>query len=152
MSAEPAAYPKLLKIYQELNRQNGILFDAERECNELELERDSLKGFAKLTKKGELQSKIDRKNGEIELLKVGLSGIVKRYGFQTVHDFYKAFATAKKAYADYRDKADKYFLEDDIMKKKFLERGFVYELILGIGSLFFIKMCKVVIWYSSMLF
>lgn len=106
MSAEAAAYPKLLKIYKELNRQNGIIFDAKRERNNLEIERDSLKGLAKLTKKGELQSRIDRKNEEIELLKVGLSGIVKRYGFQSVHDFYKAFAVAKSAYADYRDRAD----------------------------------------------
>ena len=108
MSAEAAAYPKLLKIYKELNRQNGIIFDAERERNALELERDNLKGFAKLTKKGELQSRIDRKNEEIDLLKIGLSGIVKRYGFQTVHDFYKVFATSKTANADYQVKADKW--------------------------------------------
>ena len=108
MSAEATAYPKLLKIYKELNRQNGIIFDAERERNELELERDSLKGLAKLTKKGELQSRIDRKNEEIDLLKVGLSGIVKRYGFQTVHDFYKVFAVSKTANADYRVKADQW--------------------------------------------
>ena len=74
----------------------------------MELERDSLKGFAKLTKKGELQNRIDRKNEEIDLLKVGLSGIVKRYGFQTVHDFCKVFAAAKTANADYRDKSDKW--------------------------------------------
>ena len=108
MSAEATAYPKLLKIYKKLNRHNGIIFDAERERNELELERDSLKGLAKLTKKGELQSRIDRKNEEIDLLKVGLSGIVKRYGFQTVHDFYKVFAAAKTANADYQSKADKW--------------------------------------------
>lgn len=47
MSAEAAAYPKLSKIYQELNKQNGIIFDAERERNALELERDSLKGLAR---------------------------------------------------------------------------------------------------------
>ncbi len=108
MSAEAAEYPRLLKIYKELNRQNGIIFNAERERNELELERDSLKGLAKLTKKGELQSRIDRKNEEIDLLKVGLSGIVKRYGFQTVHDFYKVFAVSKTANADYRVKADQW--------------------------------------------
>ena len=106
MSAEAAAYPKLLKIYKELNCQNGIIFDAERNRNELEMEHDNLKGLAKLTKKGELQSRIDRKNEEIDILKVGLSGIVKRYGFQTVHDFYKTFAVAKTANADYQDKAD----------------------------------------------
>ena len=108
MSAEATAYPKLLKIYKELNRQNGIIFDAERERNELELERDSLKGFARLTKKGELQSRIDRKNEEIELLKIGLSGIVKRYGLQSVHDFYKAFAAARTADYDYRDETDRW--------------------------------------------
>ena len=74
----------------------------------MESERNSLKGFAKLTKKGELQSRIDRKNEEIDLLKVGLSGIVKQYGFQSVHDFYKAFAADKTAYADYQDKSDKW--------------------------------------------
>ena len=57
---------------------------------------------------GELQSKIDRKNEEINLLKIGLSGIAKRYGFKTVHDFYKAFATAKTANAEYQTKADKW--------------------------------------------
>ncbi len=108
MSAEAAEYPKLSKIYKELNRQNGIIFDAERERNALELERDSLKGFAKLTKKGELQSRIDRKNEEIDILKIGLSGIAKRYGFHTVHDFYKAYASAKNAYADYQDKLAKW--------------------------------------------
>ena len=103
-----SADPKLSKIYKELNRQNGIIFDAEKERNALELERDSLKGLARLTKKGEIQSKIDRKSEEIDLLKVGLSGIAKRYGFQTVHDFYKVYATAKIAYAEYRDKADRW--------------------------------------------
>ncbi|MDE7312138.1 MAG: hypothetical protein K2N87_11065 [Eubacterium sp.] len=108
MSAEAAAYPKLLKIYKELNRQNGIIFDAKSERNALELERNSLKGFAKLTKKGELQSRIDCKNEEIDLLKVGLSGIAKRYGFQTVHNFYKIFAVSKTANADYQDESDKW--------------------------------------------
>ena len=37
-SVEAAAYPKLLKIYKELNRQNRIIFDAWRECNALEAE------------------------------------------------------------------------------------------------------------------
>lgn len=78
MSAEAASYPKLQKIYKELNRQNGIIFDAERERNALEMERDSLKGLA------------------------------KRYGFHTVHDFYKVYASAKNAYADCQKKADKW--------------------------------------------
>ena len=69
MSSEAAAYPKLFKIYKELKRQNEIIFVAEKERNMWELERDDLKGFARFTKKGELQSKIDRKNEEIDILK-----------------------------------------------------------------------------------
>ena len=108
MSAEATAYPKLLKIYKELNRQNGIIFDAEWERNELELERDSLKGFAKLTKKGELQSRIDRKNEEINLLKIGLSGIVRRYGFQSVQDFYQTYRKSHDAYVNYNQQTIKW--------------------------------------------
>lgn len=58
MSAEAAAYPKLLKIYKELNRQNGIIFDAERERNALELERDNLKGKAYTNGYGIIKGKI----------------------------------------------------------------------------------------------
>lgn len=108
MSAEAAAYPKLLKIYKELKRQNGIIFDTERDHNELELGRDSLKGFAKLTKKGELQNRIDRKNEEIDILKIGLSGIAKKYGYKNVQDFYPVYHTVKNTYADYQDKAVKW--------------------------------------------
>ena len=105
MPVKAAEYPKLSKIYKELNRQNGIIFDAEKERNALVLERDSLKGFAKLTKKGELQSRIERKNEEIDLLKAGLLGIAKRYGFHTVHDFYKSYHTAKTDYIAYQEKS-----------------------------------------------
>ena len=73
----------------------------------MESERNSLKGFAKLTKKRELQSRIDRKNEEIDLLKIGLSGITKRYGFYTVHDFYKAYDSSKEVYVEYQGKVDK---------------------------------------------
>lgn len=103
MSAEAAAYPKLVKIYKELNRQNGIILDAERERNELELERDGLKGFAKLTKKGEMQSRINRKSEEIDLLKIGLSGVAKRYGYKNVQEFYCVYHKSYNAYIDYTE-------------------------------------------------
>ena len=57
----------------------------------MELERDDLKGLAGFTKKGELQSKIERKNEEIDILKIGLSGIAKRYGYKNVQEFYRAY-------------------------------------------------------------
>ena len=108
MPEEAAVYPKLHKIYKELVRQNETIFAAENERNALEEKQDSLKGLSRLTKKGELQSEIDRINERINLLKVGLSGIVKRYSYQTVQDFYRAYHVAKNAYADYQDKAAKW--------------------------------------------
>lgn len=51
-----------------------------------------------------MHRKIDRINEWIDLLKVGLSGIPKRYGYQTVQDFYQTCHTAKSVYADYQDK------------------------------------------------
>lgn len=103
MSAEATAYPKLFKIYKELKRQNEIIFEAEKKRNILELERDDLKGLARFTKKGELQSKIDRKNEEIDILKIGLSGIVKRYGYQSVQEFYRIYHESHNAYVDYKE-------------------------------------------------
>lgn len=104
MTAE-AAYPKLHKIYKELKLQNEIIFEAEKERNSLENKRDSLKGVLKFTKKGELQNEIDRANEKIEILKAGLSGIVKRGGWRNVQEFYKSYHVAKTAYADYQSQA-----------------------------------------------
>lgn len=70
----------------------------------MEIERDDLKGLAKFTKKGELQSKIDRKNEEIDILKIGLSGIVKRYGYLNVQEFYRIHHESYNAYVDYKEK------------------------------------------------
>ena len=103
MPADADAYPKLFKIYKELKRQNEIIFEAEKERNALELERDDLKGLARFTKKGELQSRIDRKNEEIDILKIGLSGIAKRYGYQNVQEFCRTYHKFHSAYIAYRE-------------------------------------------------
>ena len=68
----------------------------------MEPEHDDLKGLARFTKKGELQSKIDRKNEEIDILKIGLSGIAKRYGYKNVQEFYRIYHKSHSAYADYK--------------------------------------------------
>ncbi len=80
MSAEAAAYPKLFKIYKELKRQNEIIFEAEKERNVWELERDELKGLARFIKKWELQS-----------------------NYQNVQEFYRTYHQSYSAYAAYRE-------------------------------------------------
>ena len=108
MPPEAATYPRLKKIDTELNRQNRIIFDAEHERAMLEIERDDLRGFARLTKKQELDSKIDRKNEEIRILKAGLSGIVRQQGFRTVQEFYTALKTSRDAYYKYQEESTKW--------------------------------------------
>ena len=102
MSPEAAAYPKLQKIYDLLNKQNETIFEAERERNTLEFEREDIKGFAKLTKKKELDNRIASKNEEIRAFKAGLSSIVRQHGFATVQDFYRALHTAQNAFDTYQ--------------------------------------------------
>ena len=102
MSSEAAAYQKFRKIKTALDKQNEIIFEAERERNSLEFERDDLKGFAKLTKRKELDSRIASKNEEIRAFKAGLSAIVRQHGFTTVQDFYRALHTAQNAFDTYQ--------------------------------------------------
>ena len=84
-------------------RSSWALSEAESERNTLEFEHDDLKGLARFTKKGELQNKIDRKNEEIDILKIGLSGIAKRYGYKNVQEFYRIYHKSHSAYIAYRE-------------------------------------------------
>lgn len=59
MTPEAATYPKLKKIKAELDNQNNLIFQAEQQRGNLEIELSDLKGLAKLTRKAELQRKID---------------------------------------------------------------------------------------------
>ena len=108
MPPEAAAFPKLQKIKVTLDKQNHLIFQAERERSQLEIELSDLKGLARLTKKKELESRIAAKNEEIRTLKAGLSGIVRQHGFATVQDFYTAYYTAKRATEAYQQECAKW--------------------------------------------
>ena len=115
MPPEAAAFPKLQKIKVTLDKQNHLIFEAERERSQLEIELSDLKGLARLTKKKELESRIATKNEEIRTLKAGLSGIVRQHGFATVQDFYTAFYTAQNAFDQYQKDSAKW---DEIYGEK----------------------------------
>lgn len=105
---EAAAFPRLQKVKVTLDKQNRLIFEAERERTKLEIELSDLKGLARLTKKKELESKIATKTEEIRTLKAGLSGIVRQHGFATVQDFYTAFYTAQRATEAYQKECAKW--------------------------------------------
>ena len=102
MTPEAAAYPKLKKIKAELDNQNNLIFQAERQRGNLEIELSDLKGLAKITRKAELQRKIDEKTDYIYRLKIGLSNMVRNYGFENMNEFYLSYRESKMVYEDYQ--------------------------------------------------
>ena len=91
MTPEAATYPKLKKIKAELDNQNNLIFQAEQQRGNLEIELSDLKGLAKLTRKAELQRKIDEKTDYINRLKIGLSNMVRNYRFENMNEFYLSY-------------------------------------------------------------
>ena len=106
MTPEAATYPKLKKIKAELDNQNNLIFQAEQQRGNLEIELSDLKGLAKLTRKAELQRKIDEKTDYINRLKIGLSNMVRNYGFENMNEFYLSYKESKTAFADYQQKIE----------------------------------------------
>ena len=68
----------------------------------LEIEMSNLKGLAKLTRKGDLQRKIDEKTDYINRLKVRLSNLVRNSGFENMNEFLLTFRECRNAYTDYQ--------------------------------------------------
>ncbi|WP_440198026.1 hypothetical protein [Bacteroides nordii] len=102
MISETAAYTKLKKIKAELDNQNNLIFQAEQQRGNLEIELSDLKGLAKITRKAELQKKIDEKTDYINSLKFGLSNMVRNYGFENMNEFYLSYKESKISYAEYQ--------------------------------------------------
>ena len=106
MTPVVADYTKLKKIKEELDNQNKLIFEAEQQRVNFEIELSDLKGLAKLTRKAELQRKIDEKTDYIDRLKIGLSNMVRNSGFENMNEFYLSYKEFKTAFADYQQKVE----------------------------------------------
>ena len=113
MTPEAATYPKLKKTKAELDNQNNLIFQAEQQRGNLEIELSDLKGLAKLTRKAELQRKIDEKTDYINRLKIGLSNMVRNYGFENMNEFYLSYKESQNAYAEYQQEVDDWKKSND---------------------------------------
>ena len=56
-----------------------------------------------LLRRANCKTKLTVSNEEIDILKIGLSGIVKRYGYQNVQEFYRIHHESHNAYVDYKE-------------------------------------------------
>ena len=106
MTPVVADYTKLKKIKEELDNQNKLIFEAEQQRGNFEIELSDLKGLAKLTRKAELQRKIDEKTDYNDRLKIGLSNMVRNSGFENMNEFYLSYKEFKTAFADYQQKVE----------------------------------------------
>ena len=127
MTPEAAAYPKLKKIKAELDNQNSLIFQAEQQRGNLEIELSDLKGLAKITRKAELQRKIDEKTDYINRLKIGLSNMVRNNGFENMNEFYLSYKETKSAYAEYQQKVEDWNKSSDHLEIVFDEAETIYE-------------------------
>ena len=108
MTPEAASYPKFKKMKAELDNQNNLIFQAEQQRGNLEIELSDLKGLAKITRKAELQRKIDEKTDYINRLKIGLSNMVRNNGFENMNEFLMTFKECHRAYIKYLTDIDEW--------------------------------------------
>lgn len=127
MTPEAAAYPKLKKIKAELDNQNSLIFQAEQQRGNLEIELSDLKGLAKITRKAELQRKIEEKTHYINRLKIGLSNMVSRYGYENMNEFLLTLKESKAAYEIYQQAVDNWNKSSDHLEIVFDEAETIYE-------------------------
>ena len=127
MTPEAAAYPKLKKMKAELDNQNNLIFQAEQQRGNLEIELSDLKRLAKITRKAELQRKIDEKTDYIKQLKIGLSNMVSRYGYENMNEFLLTLKESKAAYEIYQQAVDNWNKSNDQLEIVFDEAETIYE-------------------------
>ena len=106
MTPVVADYTNLKKIKEELDNQNKLIFEAEQQRGNFEIELSDLKGLIKITRKAELQKKIDEKTDYINRLKIGLSNMVRNYGFENMNEFYLSYKDSQSAYVEYQQEVD----------------------------------------------
>ena len=58
------------------------------------------------------------KNEEIDILKVGLSGIAQSYGYQNAQKLYETYHKSYSAYADYWEQAADYQQQKTVKSKR----------------------------------
>ena len=93
--------------------KNRFYKQAEQQRGNLEIELSDLKGLAKLTRKAELQRKIDEKTDYINRLKIGLSNMVRNYGFENMNEFYLSYKESQNVYAEYQQEVDDWKKSND---------------------------------------
>lgn len=102
ISTKAHEFSRLAEIYDKMLQQNEAIFQKEQQLCSTKKALDSTKGIFRGKQQKELQASIDILNLQISNKKNTLSGIVRRYGFETAKQFMDEYNETKSAYKEYQ--------------------------------------------------
>lgn len=86
-SALASKYPRLVDIYNKLEKQNTAIYEREQQLASVEKELAGAKGIFKAKQRKELQEQAEQLKVQIASMKQYLSSIVQGYGYKNVKEF-----------------------------------------------------------------
>ena len=107
-SALASKYPRLVNIYNKLEKQNTAIYEREQQLASVEKELAGAKGIFKAKQRKELQEQAEQLKIQIANMKQYLSSIVQGYGYKNVNEFLAEFKASKAEYADYQSTVAKW--------------------------------------------
>ena len=107
-SALVSKYPRLVDIYNKLEKQNTAIYEREKQLANVEKELAGAKGIFKAKQRKELQEQAEQLKTQIANMKQYLSSIVQGYGYKNVKEFLAEFKVSKAEYADYQSTVAKW--------------------------------------------
>lgn len=108
MTRLASKYPKLVKVNKELEDQNGVIQQKQKQLSAKKKELSEVTGWFKGRKKKELQKEIDELKSQIRDMKDYLPRIVQKIGYRSVQDFLKDFKASQTEYSQYRTAIEKW--------------------------------------------
>lgn len=95
-------HPRLMDIYNKLEKQNAAIYEREQQLASVEKEFAGAKGIFKAKQRKELQEQAERLKTQIANMKQYLSSIVQGYGYKNVKEFLAEYRASKEEYTDYQ--------------------------------------------------
>ena len=95
-------YPRLTKIFRELEKYNEIIYGREQELASLEKRLADIKGIFKVKQRKELQEQIEQLKSQVNNLKRYLTSMVQDYGYKNVKEFMTEYKLSKEEYDIYK--------------------------------------------------
>ena len=126
MSLGAANYPRLQKIYDELNKRNWAIHTEQRQLNLLELSLSELKGVFKAKERKEVQAQIEESKRSIGNMTESLQHIARSHGYKTVQDFMVEYNAARSENSAYEKELSewkrKYGPKEELSGNDLIER------------------------------